>query len=117
MRKLADDKAGEYLVGRSETKRLQGCAVIEREETHAEEKEKSNWRTIQNASSINAFWLSRAVRQPRSLWTRSWSVPCEAMERKVPPTSPPASVYGVARNSITPRPEELCSTANLFTPS
>ena len=41
MRKLADDKAGEYLVGRSETKRLQGCAVIEREETHAEEKEKS----------------------------------------------------------------------------
>src|SRR5205085_11030598 len=43
---------------------------------------------------MSAFWLSRLLRHVRRRCTNSWSVPCDAIVRKVPPIKPAQKVKG-----------------------
>ena len=60
---------------------------------------------------MSAFWLSRWFLHVSRRWTSNWSVPCDAIVRKVPPIRPAQNVNGNLRS------HENDSTWNLLAAS
>jgi hypothetical protein len=83
---LADDEGGEDAVGACEHR---GVLAVEDVEACADQEEERELDEDDDAGERRARRDSRRLRAASMRCTISWSVPCEAMVRKVPPRRRP----------------------------
>ena len=87
-----DDEGGEDAVGAMRDRCVPGCMSVEDVEACADEEEEGELEKMTTPELSRARRDSRRLRAASMRWTMSWSVPWEAMVRKVPPRTPAQKV-------------------------